>query len=684
MNPSNDAKQGALDRILSSPEWAQSQQLAHFLRFVVEQSMNGHEDQLTETAIGVSVFERDSTYDPKTDNVVRIEAKKLRWKLVEYYEGSGKSDPLRLDLPKGSFSPTFNFLEEPAPPPRSWKWLAYALPTVILLTGGFYWWQLPATMRDDSALRLITDRQGNSRSPAFHPAGDQIAFARDSDLVHATLFVQKLDGSAPRALTFGDVSDSEPAWSPDGNEIAFLRKTRSGQFSLMVKKANSYSSTERAFALVASRTTLDWADASSVLVSDKSAVYRILVASGERIPLTTPDAVTEEDSEPRISPDGQWISFIRSSVPDSQQLMLLSLKGSTLKAIGPKQSRFAGLAWMPDSNAIIAAVESPSSTRSLWEIPISGGESRTIPIDGYSPTHPSVARQTGALAFSARLTDTNLWAMHPTSSNVKAPLTSTAELDTSPQLSPDGKRLLWRSSRSGVSELWISASDGSNPQQLTRLGNPGTGSPQWSPDGKQVIFDSRVHGNADIFTISIDGTNPNRITNTNSSEILPSFSRKADAIYFTTDRNGPWELMRRNLANGTETKIAANGAFAAVESYDGKWIFFTRQGQELGGIWRKPAAGGEEELLVAELPSRLWGQWAVSEKAIFYAVYPGSGTQVIRRYDLQTRALSDVVNLDRTPTQGDSGMTVSRDERSLIWSQVDKTSNDIYTLNRLR
>ncbi len=646
--------------------------------------MNGQEDQLTETAIGISVFKRDSTYDPKTDNIVRIEAKKLRWKLVEYYEGSGKSDPLRLNLPKGSFSPTFESLEEPAAPPRSWKWLGYALPSVVLLAGGFYWWQLPATTRDDSALRLITDLQGNSRSPAIHPAGDQIAFARDSDLVHATLYVQKLDGSAPRALTFGDVYDSEPAWSPDGNQIAFLRKTRSGQYSLMVKKANSYSSTERAFALMASRTTLDWADASSVLVSDKAAVCRILVATGERMQLTTPVAATEEDSEPRISPDGKWIAFIRASAPDTQQLMLLSLQGSALKAIGPKQSRYSGLAWTPDSNAIIASMELPSSSRSLWEIPITGGESRTIPIEGYSATHPSVARQTGALAFSARQTDTNLWAINPSSSNAKAPLTTAAELDTSPQLSPDGKRLLWRSSRSGVSELWLAPSDGSNPQQLTRLGNPGTGSPQWSPDGKQVIFDSRVQGNADIFTISIDGSNPNRLSNTKSNEILPSFSRKADAIYFTTDRNGPWELVRRNLANGAESKIAGDGAFAGVESYDGKWIFFTRQGQELGGIWRKPTSGGEEELLIAELPSRLWGQWAVSERAIFYAVYPGSGTQVIRRYDLQTRALSDVVNLDRTPTQGDSGMTVTRDELSLIWSQVDKTSNDIYVLNRRR
>ena len=98
--------QQQLDRMLASPTFSQSQRLVRFLRFVVEQYLKNEADQLKEYRLGVSVFDRDDAYDPRTDPIVRVEASRLRTKLREYYDSEGKDDPILIEMPKGSYAPT--------------------------------------------------------------------------------------------------------------------------------------------------------------------------------------------------------------------------------------------------------------------------------------------------------------------------------------------------------------------------------------------------------------------------------------------------------------------------------------------------------------------------------------------------------------------------------------------------
>ncbi len=94
-----------LERVLGSPVFAQSQRLSDFLRFVVEQFLKGETEQLKEYVLGVTVFERGDSYDPRTDPIVRVEAGRLRTKLREYYDTAGREDPVVISLPKGSYVP---------------------------------------------------------------------------------------------------------------------------------------------------------------------------------------------------------------------------------------------------------------------------------------------------------------------------------------------------------------------------------------------------------------------------------------------------------------------------------------------------------------------------------------------------------------------------------------------------
>ena len=105
----------ALGRILATPAFVRSPRLAHFLRFAVEQRLSGRTDPLKEIEVGMQVFGRGADFDPRVDPVVRVQARLLRFKLHEYYETIGKTDPIRIDLPKGSYLPAFSG-EVSAPP----------------------------------------------------------------------------------------------------------------------------------------------------------------------------------------------------------------------------------------------------------------------------------------------------------------------------------------------------------------------------------------------------------------------------------------------------------------------------------------------------------------------------------------------------------------------------------------
>ena len=104
---STEAILSQLEKILASPGFIHSDRMVRFLRFTVDQALKGHASELKETVLGMEVFDRPSSFDPRTDTIVRVEARRLRSKLKEYYEGEGRGDSIRIDFPKGSYVPTF-------------------------------------------------------------------------------------------------------------------------------------------------------------------------------------------------------------------------------------------------------------------------------------------------------------------------------------------------------------------------------------------------------------------------------------------------------------------------------------------------------------------------------------------------------------------------------------------------
>lgn len=94
-----------LARIIASSPFQQSHRRQRFLEYLVNEALEGRVDKLKGYTIGVEIFDRPTSFDPMMDPVVRVEAARLRDKLREYYEREGRADPVRIEIPKGSYTP---------------------------------------------------------------------------------------------------------------------------------------------------------------------------------------------------------------------------------------------------------------------------------------------------------------------------------------------------------------------------------------------------------------------------------------------------------------------------------------------------------------------------------------------------------------------------------------------------
>ena len=102
---------GQLDRIFRSPGFRNSQRLRRFLEFAVRCLVSGTTDQLKESVLGRTVFDRGSRYDPRTDSIVRVESQRLRRKLEEYYATEGSRDHISIAFQPGSYIPLVSYAD---------------------------------------------------------------------------------------------------------------------------------------------------------------------------------------------------------------------------------------------------------------------------------------------------------------------------------------------------------------------------------------------------------------------------------------------------------------------------------------------------------------------------------------------------------------------------------------------
>ena len=700
-----------LETILASAVFSRSPHLRRFLSFIVEQALTGQGHTLKESVIAHELYGKGTDFDSGTDPVVRVDARRLRDKLREYYEG--RSDPVVISLPKGGYVPFFEG-NSATPSDRPVGLIgqqeqrrvtnltrvklslgALAL-LVAVATAVLAWRALVAPADAPAQLLPLASYPGPEGPPALSPDGKLVAFAWSAHNPGPTdIYVKAVGSEALRRLTETPDEENSPAWSPDGHSIAFVRE-RQGVFTM-----SQLGGAERHVS--ASGTYVAWAgDSKSVLIRDRErdvgpfGIYRVSLDTLERRRVTQAP-VGAGDWRFEVSPDGRSLAFIRYEREGIADLYIVPMLGGEPRRLSNWNASLTGLSWAPDGREIVYSVEGSTAAR-LWRI----HSNRATPARGSpiadiaaSAVNPSISRslpgQPARLAFQTITRDVDIQLMDLEAPQVNGTIESnlfanSTRIEGSPRFSPDGSRVAFVSFRSGAKEAWVAGRDGSGLRQITSLGADELVVGGWSPDGARIVFDATVAGNSDVYVVGSDGGRVRRLTSEPSIDGLSSWS--ADGwIYFSSTRAGVIpDVWRIAPAGDAAKRMTRNGGFEPKQSSDGRYLFYLdRYPQRVAinrtaRLMRQPVAGGEEELVLERVRPFAW---SVTNTGIVFVTreHDFDAMDVYRFSDQRVTRLGKLAF--RLPATFDQ-MTVSRDGRWALATQMVQLDSDLMMLDNFR
>lgn len=202
-----------------------------------------------------------------------------------------------------------------------------------------------------------------------------------------------------------------------------------------------------------------------------------------------------------------------------------------------------------------------------------------------------------------------VWAQKPL---VLAPQRLTSVINSYPNPSPDGKRVLFQSNRTGRWEIYVMNADGSDPTQLTdRAGDNVT--PVWSPDGKRIALAASPGGNSDIYVMNADGSEWKRLTDHPGDDSHPHWSADGSRIVFNSPRTTPdltadwssqWHEIFSMKVDGTDLRQHTDhGTVCTYPSFspDGTKIAYRKVTDTPGFAWDLTTGQRNSEVFVANV-----------------------------------------------------------------------------------
>ena len=721
MDTTHEKIRAQLERLAASPEFARTDRMARFLRFVVDQSLLGNADALKERQIGIKVFDRPQDWDPKLDNIVRSEARRLRAKLDAYAATANPDETVRITMPKGGYAVEFKDLSPPAPAApacipatgqqkaaplegvetkRPWRMsLMYASAMALLVAAALIFLignrrRTPVAAKSENfEIVPFSTELGLQFSPAVSPDGSKIAFVWDGNRGKYDIYVKSLKSGDALRFTSDASPDTHPAWSPDGTRIAFLRGTPAD--SQLVLK-NTAGGSERILRLIhvplstwslanpmANCQSPTWSpDGKQILLTNSLSTSQgfglvlISTITGEQQVVTAPPG-EDQDCYSRFAPDGKQIAFVRYLSHAVGDIYTTSADGSGLKRITSDARDLRGLDWTPDSRRLVFAVKQRGSYE-LRTINTSGGTPQPLPSDTTSASDPSLARDGRWMAYVESEENWNLWKAKIEKGHLEKPerFLPTTGKNHSPSFSPDGKTMAFVSDRSGNPEIWFAALDGSSLRQMTHFNGPWLGTIRWSPDSLSIVFDARPYGHSSIFTLTASGGDPKPLHRENFEVRRPAWSRDGQSIYFDSTRAGRDQIWKLSLMTGATVAVTPVGTSDASESLDGhKLLFLAGQPDTAYGVWLSRTDGSDAAALVGVKPNPDL-DWAVSKDGVYFVVGT-TGFAEFLAYDLQGLRIHSLGKVAQSLVLGTPSLAISPDGKSLFYAAIDQTKSDI-------
>jgi Tol biopolymer transport system component/DNA-binding winged helix-turn-helix (wHTH) protein len=600
--------------------------------------------------------------------------------------------------------------EQPQPPPQqpaaptidsrpNGRFRGWALAAAAALSGAMGF-AIPTAYRTLSkkaagsmslpAATPLTTYLGSELYPSFSPDGSQVVFAWDGEAqAPFHLFAISVNSGALRQLTGSPRRDYAPVWSPDGRSIAFLRESEGGRAEVRTIQADGLQ--ERKLTELVPASTdhpLTWTKDSRWLIiaanppSDgPPALFRFSAVSGEMHRLTSPPMQSGGDFSPAVSPGGSRLAFTRSTSTAWRDIFMVPLSEDVAPTHDPIRitdlhRMVDTIAWSPDGQSIyFSAAETLAGARSLFRVNAGSELNAGLIETGIEGSQPSVSSATGELVYvRSNIDQTSIWQVKAASGSPSARprwqrlMASTRRAFTA-DISPDG-RLVFSSARSGPTEIWLSNLAGSGLRRITSLG----ATPRWSPDGRRIVYESTADGQSEIYVIDLDSGSRLRLTNDPGADIYPSWSRDGKSIYFCSDRSGKPQIWKVPSGGGKAVQITRGGGRYAVESFDGRTIYYTTP-QQPASIRLAPSNGGPEVDLIDGVVGL--SSIAIAPDGLFYLSSLNSAGAKLDFYEFASRTRRRVATIDHPLHHV---LSSSPDGRSVLFTQIDRQDSDLMLL----
>jgi Tol biopolymer transport system component/DNA-binding winged helix-turn-helix (wHTH) protein len=588
----------------------------------------------------------------------------------------------------------------PVPPARAWapRWVWIAGAAVSLTIIG--WAALvfrPSSEAATAGLGLsrhsLTRLPGSEYQPVLSRDGAKVAFVWDQEGKQGpAIFVKGSEDDEPRKVSGEGFEYSSPAWSPDGRQLAYLRY-ETGGLKLVVRSERGG---EERVVTDLYRTRyglncrhLDWSpDGATLVVDDKQdqngplGLYLVDLANGAKTPLMPPADGIIGDVDPRFSPDGSQVAFVRLNTRFRHDLFTIDLKGQTLRQRTTDQKAIGGHDWSADGRRLFFSSNRAGEFQ-IWALLLDETKPVATGLASPNPLQLSTARANSKLVFCDVLQDLNIYRLDlaaalDTKAGWSRVVSSTGE-EILPQLSPDGRVLCFRSDRSGEGQLWISEIGTGKVMQITR----GPVSPvagRWSPDSRAILFNDGQTSR--MYAVDTNGGTPRLLGTKGDLGVHPMFSHDGQAIYFNQDGIGQLMLDGRRLT----PLFSGRPVHQKMISSDGRYLYFTG-GRTDTAIWRFEFAAGQVTKVLDTLLPGYWGAWALGRHGIYFLAEDeqAPGGAAILFHSFETARARRVAHYPGPlPPIGTSLWSLTPDERSLYCVRVDLSHSDLTLLDGFR
>ncbi len=567
---SPDVVRQYVSKIANSPGFKKSERLKRFLSYAVERVLTGETGDLKEYALAIEVFDRNPSYDPKVDAVVRVEARRLRQRLEQYYALEGARDPIRIQFPVGTYVPLITVTESlPAVDPptgprilllrRPW-WLLVAAAGIVILAIAIAN-NFPLTQKRPEVTRLAKDA-----SAAFEPAvsrdGKTLAYASDQ-AGNVDIWVRPLAGGNARRITSNEAIDRSPDFSPDATLVAFRSERDSG------------------------------------------GVYLVPTAGG-------PDhLIAPFGQSPKFSPDGKWIAYWTGQEHHFEgKVFIVPSAGGKAVRIGADLADARWPLWSENGKSLLVFGSripphnsgAASGPTDLFLVPVRGGTGTEtgwtaalrrarIWAEG-SATPGSVAWNGQVLQFSASTAAlnefsgitqevANLWQIRlPERSGLvegePRRLTYGAASEHDSVLLPDGSTI-YCSSRYTLTPVLVPLGEGGLPQAQFQDLFSGAGGyvlPRLSRDGSTAVALSDRSGQIDIWLKDLPSGLERPITATSIAEHVPVISSDGGTIYYGIRDGSLYPMYRIRAKGGNPERVCEDCGTPSDVSPKGEYVLY--------------------------------------------------------------------------------------------------------------